>query len=212
MPATCPNALPYQELRQIRVSRDVALWRVGIIGDFEAITLAARTLVGAKFLILDAVTVCVHGGDQFVKRIEHVFGFGIQPALHLEHQTTQTFQEPNTGRKQTGRQTMLSLITKLYNDEAGFIVSAELILISTIGVLAMVVGLSEVASAVNQELEDVASAFGAINQSYRYSGLEGHTGSVAGSEYRDSEDFCDGDNDIVCSVATGGEGGDVDPY
>ena len=74
-------------------------------------------------------------------------------------------------------------------------------------VLAMIVGLSEVASAVNQELEDVASAFGSINQTYRYSGLEGHTGSVAGSEFNDGEDFCDSADDIVGAAATG-EGDD----
>ena len=89
--------------------------------------------------------------------------------------------------------TVNTLITKLYNDEAGFIVSAELILVSTIAVLAMVVGLSEVAHAVNSELEDVASAFGSVNQSYRYSGLEGHYGARSGSLYDDETDFCDGD-------------------
>ncbi len=97
---------------------------------------------------------------------------------------------------------MLNLIQKLYNDEAGFIVSAELILISTIGVLAMVVGLSEVSSAVNQELEDVASAFGSVNQTYSFSGLEGHTGDVEGSQFDDREDFCDSADDIVGTVPT----------
>lgn len=91
----------------------------------------------------------------------------------------------------------MHMLIKLYNDEAGFIVSSELILIATIGVLALVVGLSEVSSAVNQELEDVASAFGAVNQSYSFSGLNGHTGDHEGSQYRDGEDFCDGANDIV---------------
>ena len=64
--------------------------------------------------------------------------------------------------------TLTTLAVTLWNDEAGFIVSAELVLIATIAVLAMVVGLSEVANALNQELEDVASAFGSVNQSFRY--------------------------------------------
>ncbi len=92
--------------------------------------------------------------------------------------------------------TLNTIITKLYNDEAGFIVSAELILVSTIAVLAMVVGLSEVAHAVNQELEDVASAFGCVNQSYRYSGAAGHYGQQSGSRYTDGADFCDSDGNI----------------
>ncbi|HAW27080.1 MAG TPA: branched-chain amino acid aminotransferase, partial [Planctomycetaceae bacterium] len=54
---------------------------------------------------------------------------------------------------------MKNIINQLINDEAGFIVSAELVLISSIAVLAMIVGLSEVANNVNQELEDVGSAF-----------------------------------------------------
>ena len=92
---------------------------------------------------------------------------------------------------------MTQLITQLFNDEAGFVVSAELVLITTIAVLALVTGLSEVSFAINQELEDVASAFGKINQSYRYAGLNGHFGSRAGSRFSDSADFCDGESDIV---------------
>ena len=92
---------------------------------------------------------------------------------------------------------MTTLFLALWKDEAGFILSAELVLISTIGVLSMVVGLSEVANAINQELEDVASAFGAVNQSYRYQGLTGHGGSIDGSTFHDTIDLCDGAYDIV---------------
>ena len=92
---------------------------------------------------------------------------------------------------------MTTLLLALWKDEAGFILSAELVLISTIGVLSMVVGLSEVANAINQELEDVASAFGAVNQSYRYQGLTGHGGSIDGSTFHDTIDLCDGAYDIV---------------
>ena len=98
---------------------------------------------------------------------------------------------------------MTALILSLWKDEAGFIISAELILISTIGVLAMVVGLSEVANSINQELEDVASAFGAVNQSYRYQGLTGHGGTSGGTCFEDHVDFCDGANDIAGTIPTG---------
>ena len=100
---------------------------------------------------------------------------------------------------------MLRTMSAFYCDEAGFIVSAELILIATISVLALVVGLTEVTYGINQELEDVGSAFGAINQSYCYNGVAGHKGSAAGSAYGDSRDFCDGDSDVVCNVAPTGE-------
>lgn len=98
---------------------------------------------------------------------------------------------------------MLTAVLTLWKDESGFIVSAELVLIGTIAVLAMVVGLSEVASAINQELEDVASAFGAMNQSFRYSGLTGHGGTSNGTSFQDQVDFCDGANDIVSVNGTG---------
>lgn len=107
---------------------------------------------------------------------------------------------------------MTALFASLYADEAGFIVSAELVLVATIAVLALVVGLSEVAHAVNQELEDVATAFGTVNQSYRYQGLTGHQGAVGGGKYRDSMDFCDSDRDIVCDAPTGESGGYYNGY
>ena len=59
----------------------------------------------------------------------------------------------------------------LWNDEHGFVISAELVLVMTIAVLAMIVGLSEVAVAVNTELNDISNAIGSLNQSYVYSGF-----------------------------------------
>ncbi len=101
---------------------------------------------------------------------------------------------------------MTTRFVALWKDEDGFILSAELVLISTIGVLSMVVGLAEVANAINQELEDVASAFGATNQSFRYQGLTDHGGTINGTNFQDRVDFCDGTNDII-STAPASEGG-----
>jgi hypothetical protein len=92
---------------------------------------------------------------------------------------------------------MNALFTNLLNDEAGFIVSAELVIVATVGVLAMIVGLSEVALNVNSELEDVGSAIGSINQTYTVQGTCGHQGSIGGSKYTDQVDFCDHAGDIV---------------
>lgn len=93
---------------------------------------------------------------------------------------------------------MIHLAHKLIADEAGFVVSAELVLIATIAVLSMVVGLSEVAWGINEELEDVGSAYGSVNQTFRYSGVSGHKGVVKGSCFEDGEDFCDGQYDLSC--------------
>ncbi|MDB5341318.1 MAG: hypothetical protein JWN70_6937 [Planctomycetaceae bacterium] len=100
---------------------------------------------------------------------------------------------------------MLQITRTFWNDDNGFIVSAELVLIATIAVLSMIVGLSEVAFGVNQELEDVGSAIGAMNQSFCYNGVAGHKGLAAGSHFNDTRDFCDSENDIVCNVYPTGE-------
>ena len=105
---------------------------------------------------------------------------------------------------------------KLWNDEAGFIVSAELVLIATIMVIGLIVGLATVRDQVIQELADVAAAISDINQSYSWSAVTGHTSSVAGTLFDDTIDFCDIDGDggagtaaqcIILTVpATVGEG------
>jgi hypothetical protein len=95
---------------------------------------------------------------------------------------------------------MTNIFTKLINDETGFIVSAELILVATIAVLGVVVGLSEIAYGINNELEDVASAFGSVNQSYYVNGVHSEgTACTAGSEYEDDQDNGDSQWDIVSS-------------
>ena len=97
---------------------------------------------------------------------------------------------------------------KLFNDEAGFIVSAELMLVATIVVLGMVVGLASVRDSIVAELCDVSSAFGAIDQSFNYAGIHkpkndgtNHRdhGTVPGSGFNDKQDNCD------CQVAVTSE-------
>ncbi len=63
------------------------------------------------------------------------------------------------------------MLKQLVNDESGFIVSAELVLIATILVIGLIVGMVEVQSSVVQELNDVGEAIGRLNQSYYYSGF-----------------------------------------
>lgn len=86
---------------------------------------------------------------------------------------------------------MHALWTQFSKDEAGFVVSAELILIATIVVIGMIVGLTEVSAAVNTELDDVASAIGSLNQSYCYNGFSGCKATTTGSMYHDNSDQCD---------------------
>lgn len=98
---------------------------------------------------------------------------------------------------------MKNLALNLLNDEAGFVISAELVLVSTITVLAMVVGLSEVAYGVVQELEDTGSAIASVNQTFHFTGLCGHGGSIGGTCFTDLTDFCDRAGDVVGSQPSG---------
>ena len=83
------------------------------------------------------------------------------------------------------------LARRLWEDDLGFVVSAELILVATILVLGMIVGLVSLRDQVVQELGDVAAAFSQLNQSYSFSGITGHTSTTAGSQFIDFTDFCD---------------------
>lgn len=103
----------------------------------------------------------------------------------------------------------MSLVTRLMNDEAGVVVSAELVLVLTITVLAVIVGLSEVAVAVNTELNDVSNAFGSISQSYAFTGFTATSGYKTksyfdGSSYIDRSDDCDcnGSCELVCGAGS----------
>ena len=80
---------------------------------------------------------------------------------------------------------------RLWNDEAGFVISTELVLVATLLVMGMIIGLEAVRTAVITELADVATAIAQLNQSYSFSGVTGHASSVAGSVFTDAPDFCD---------------------
>jgi hypothetical protein len=93
------------------------------------------------------------------------------------------------------------MLRKLFKDEAGFVVSAELAVILTLVVCAAVVGAVSIRDAIVTELHDVSEAVGALNQSYNYLGItsDANIANVAhpdhatcsGSGYNDDTDLCD---------------------
>ncbi|MDG1896714.1 MAG: branched-chain amino acid aminotransferase [Fuerstiella sp.] len=99
----------------------------------------------------------------------------------------------------------MNIFTALGNDENGFIVSAEIVLVGTILVLGVIVGLTELSYGVNEELEDLGSAIGSVNQSYYYKLASGKKGKVAGSSFLDYRDECDSSCDISCDSRIRGE-------
>jgi hypothetical protein len=99
------------------------------------------------------------------------------------------------------------MMKTLWNDEAGVILSAELVLIGTILVLGMIVGLVELQCSIVAELSDLSSAFGNLNQSYTISGFGSSKGGkqfkarTYGASYTDCADTCDCDQNlsIICN-------------
>jgi hypothetical protein len=89
------------------------------------------------------------------------------------------------------------MLKNFLNDEAGVIISAELVLVLTICVLGVIVGLSSVVVAVNTELLDTAHAIGVLNQSFGFTGFTGckkwgnPISYTFGAINTDAEDDCD---------------------
>ncbi len=84
---------------------------------------------------------------------------------------------------------MNTLFNAFWQDEIGFVVSAELVLVSTVSVLGVIAGLSHVRGAVVEEYKDLGDSFRSIDQSYSYSGFRGCKAFTAGSAFlEDCED------------------------
>ncbi len=99
------------------------------------------------------------------------------------------------------------MINKLWNDEDGVILSAELVLIGTILVVGMIVGLVELQCSVVGELSDLGDAIGNLDQSYVTSGIVSFKknnqikAATAGARFRDFPDECDCNSIVVCADA-----------
>lgn len=78
----------------------------------------------------------------------------------------------------------MNLLAKLWQDEAGVILSAEAVVVGTVAVLGVSAGLSTVATSVNRELQDVAFAIRSLDQSYEIPGQQNCCASTAGSSFR----------------------------
>jgi hypothetical protein len=88
------------------------------------------------------------------------------------------------------------MLRRLWRDEGGVIISAELVLVSTILVIGCIVGLCVARNQVVQELVDVGQAIGSVSQSYAYAGtMKWGVAWTDGSAYVDLVDFCQTDQD-----------------
>jgi Flp pilus assembly pilin Flp len=85
----------------------------------------------------------------------------------------------------------MSMFRRLWADEGGFIISAELVLVATLLVIGMIVGLTSLRNQVVQELVDVGQAIGSLSQTYALAGTQKcGVGLSDGSSCTDKADFC----------------------
>ena len=89
----------------------------------------------------------------------------------------------------------MSVVKRLWSEDAGFIISTEAIIILTMLICAAIVGWQSIREAVVAELADIGDAIAALDQSYSFSGFQGHSAACAGSFFADNRDFCD---DLDC--------------
>ncbi|MBW3539908.1 MAG: hypothetical protein KY476_06535 [Planctomycetes bacterium] len=65
---------------------------------------------------------------------------------------------------------MKRLLSRLYRDERGFVVTAELVIVGSVLVLGLVAGTTALKDRIGGEMSQVADAFGRLDQSYAFSG------------------------------------------
>ncbi len=107
---------------------------------------------------------------------------------------------------------MRNLMNRLWKDEGGFVISFELILIATLLVLGIIVGLTSVRNATVNELSELATAVGIVDQSYGFSGLSGCCGQTDGSAASDPNSGVGLDiDDAVCTDPSNLASIDQDP-
>ena len=86
---------------------------------------------------------------------------------------------------------MRKFLSQLWQDEAGFVISSELVFIFTLVVLGMIAGFATLRDQVLGELGDLADAVSEFDQSYSISAVTGHSASTSGANFEDVNDFCE---------------------
>ena len=101
--------------------------------------------------------------------------------------------------------TLRSAFTRLLNDESGFLVASEMVLIFTLVFCGVVVGFASVRDSLVHEVHDVSEAIGAVSQSYNVTGIRkgkdnGVHAECSGFGFNDRADDCDCKGIILASV------------
>jgi hypothetical protein len=83
---------------------------------------------------------------------------------------------------------MKPYLLRLWTEDDGFVLSSEMVMYGTVGVVGVTTGYTALRDSINTELDDVAQAIGSTDQSYYYGGVYGHSAWSAGSAFFDRVD------------------------
>jgi hypothetical protein len=83
------------------------------------------------------------------------------------------------------------MVCRLWNDEAGSILTIEIIIAATILGIGVITGLTSLRDATITELADVGGAIAFMDQSYTLRGVKAHSSATADNTFSDGADFCD---------------------
>jgi hypothetical protein len=95
----------------------------------------------------------------------------------------------------------MKVFRRLWNDEAGFIISSELVLVATILVIGMIAGLTVLRDQVVMELADLGQAIGSVSQTYAYASVSAGSSTEA---YTDGSWYSDMTNAFQTTSGGGG--------
>jgi len=93
----------------------------------------------------------------------------------------------------------MRIFSELWSDEAGVIMSAEAVVLGTVGVVGLTAGLSVAAKAVNSELQDLGFAIRSLDQSYEIPATHGCGAYTAGSSFK--QEPVEKSLAILCDIA-----------
>jgi hypothetical protein len=101
---------------------------------------------------------------------------------------------------------MKRLANQLIRDESGVVITAEIIIIATVGLLSLIAGWNAVSNALAFELGDIANSVGSLDQSFSYRGLNaGAHANCSGSGFADSAQTFTVNTVDVTVTGTGGD-------
>ena len=79
---------------------------------------------------------------------------------------------------------MTNLFKELWSDESGLLVTAEAVVVGTVGVLGATIGLRTISNAVNDELNNLSNAYRGLNQDYFVSGFTSDFSRISDSSFQ----------------------------